>query len=556
MKNFIRAAIVSPLFVITTSTIAYAAEYHLSPDDDWFLTLNGSHLQPGDEIILADGIYSDSRKLKISHRGATEAPIVIRSENHGKAVLTRPDARQNTVNIVGAQHVVLRGLEITGGSMGIRIGSKDIGGIKQQAEFITIENCHIHHTGDAAITANFRGDINTGHKYLNNEIHHTGGTGEGFYLGSNNDGAGNTTAVFRDSLIEGNYIHHLDGPTISQGDGIEIKDGSYNNIIRDNVIHNINYPGILVYGTDGNAPNIIEGNVIWSSGDNGIQAAADAVITNNIILDSAGSGIHSQNHQSAISGNLAIVHNTVINRAGRSAIRVNRPAGGVLDGPVVIANNALYAMDSGVALRLQNLPGFTISGNVGVGGAQPAQSVNAWNPSGNPDLDFNDWSNKDLYPAEGSLLIGNADADYAIDFDFNGAERTNSSDVGALVYEPNGFPGWQIEPGFKVTLGLSPDSDGDGIRDFQDNCIDVANPAQWDTDEDGYGNRCDGDLNNDGNTNTLDLNLYIQNHRTREGEINYNANADFNGDRRINTLDLNIYILLHRNPPGPSCCGS
>lgn len=555
MKNFVRAAIVLP-FIMTTSTITYATEYHISPDDDWFPIIYGDHLQPGDEVILEDGVYSDRRKLIISHQGTTEAPIVIRAENHGKVVLTRPDARQNTVNIAGAQHFVLRGLEITGGSIGIRIGSKNIEGIKRQADFITIEKCHIHHTGEAAITANFRGDVNTGHKYLNNEIDHTGGTGEGFYLGSNNDGSGNTTAVFKDGLIEGNYIHHLDGSTISQGDGIEIKDGSYNNIIRDNVIHNIKYPGILVYGTDGNAPNIIEGNVIWSSGDNGIQAASDAVITNNIIIDSAASGIRSQNHQSAIPGNLTIVHNTVITNAGGNAIRVNRPAGGVLSGPIVIANNALYAVDSGLALRLQDLPGFTISGNTGVGRVQPAQDLNAWNPGGNLDLDFNDGTNKDLYLAEGSLLIGNADVDYTINYDFNGTERTHSLDVGALVYKPSGSAGWQIEPGFKETLESGLDSDGDGVKDSQDNCINIVNPAQWDTDLDGYGNRCDGDLNNDGSTNTLDLNLYIKHHRTREGEIDYNVNADFNSDGRINTLDFNIYILFHRNPPGPSCCGS
>ena len=66
---------------------------------------------------------------------------------------------------------------------------------------------------------------------------------------------------------------------------------------------------------------------------------------------------------------------------------------------------------------------------------------------------------------------------------------------------------------------------------------------------------CDGDLNNDGSTNTLDLNLYKLAHRTSPGDTNYNADADFNGDVVINTLDLNIYKGLHRLPPGPSCCG-
>lgn len=101
---------------------------------------------------------------------------------------------------------------------------------------------------------------------------------------------------------------------------------------------------------------------------------------------------------------------------------------------------------------------------------------------------------------------------------------------------------------------LADDSDGDGRLDGYDNCIGVANPDQLDTDGDGFGQLCDGDLNNDGRTNTLDLNLYKLAHRTVAGDSNYNVDADFNGDGRINTLDLNIYRQLHRLPPGPSCC--
>jgi len=102
---------------------------------------------------------------------------------------------------------------------------------------------------------------------------------------------------------------------------------------------------------------------------------------------------------------------------------------------------------------------------------------------------------------------------------------------------------------------VAADSDLEGVADDVDNCTLIANADQRDTDGDGYGNMCDGDLNNDGSTNTLDLNLYKQAHRTSLGDANYDADADFNGDGTINTLDLNIYKGLHRQPPGPSCCG-
>ena len=113
------------------------------------------------------------------------------------------------------------------------------------------------------------------------------------------------------------------------------------------------------------------------------------------------------------------------------------------------------------------------------------------------------------------------------------------------------------------TQAIAVDTDLDGVEDNLDNCIEAPNGplildaggnSQLDTNDDGYGNICDGDLNNDGDTNTLDLNLYRLAHRTEPGDPNYNPDADFNGDGPVNSLDLIIYNQdLHRQPPGPSC---
>ena len=419
---------------------------NLTPADDWFSVLNGEGLAPGDEVILAEGVYSDSRRLVMSHVGTEVDPILVRAGDGAAVTLTRPDASQNVVNIHGAQYLILQGLEITGGSTGIRIGDGDVG---RMAVYVTIEYCHVHHTDGNAITANYVGDVNVGHIFRYNEIDHTGGHGEGFYLGSNNDVQGQTTGVFRDGLIEGNYIHHLDGPTVSQGDGIEIKDGSYNNIVRDNVIHDTNYPGIIVYGTDGNPENIIEGNVIWNAGDHGIQAASEAIIRNNIILSQAASGISSQNHQSAIPGNLTILHNTIFSQGSGHAINVSWPSGDALSGPIVIANNALYPQGTGRPMNLANLPGYTISGDVGVGSPYPSQPLSAFHPGGDPNLDFGDVANKEVFPIPGSALIAAGDPAYVLPTDFNYTARGGVADVGAYAYDPNGNPGWQIVPGFK-----------------------------------------------------------------------------------------------------------
>ena len=66
----------------------------------------------------------------------------------------------------------------------------------------------------------------------------------------------------------------------------------------------------MLYGTEGNPRNVVEGNAMWNCGDSGIQAAADAVIRNNLIVDCPDNGFNSQDHQGVTPANLEFVHNT------------------------------------------------------------------------------------------------------------------------------------------------------------------------------------------------------------------------------------------------------
>lgn len=90
------------------------------------------------------------------------------------------------------------------------------------------------------------------------------------------------------------------------------------------------------------------------------------------------------------------------------------------------------------------------------------------------------------------------------------------------------------------------DSDGDGVPEDVDNCQTVANAGQDDGDSDGYGNACDGDLNNDCITNPVDLGIFASVFFTGDPA------ADLNSDGIVNPIDLGIMRTLFFEPPGPS----
>ncbi len=93
---------------------------------------------------------------------------------------------------------------------------------------------------------------------------------------------------------------------------------------------------------------------------------------------------------------------------------------------------------------------------------------------------------------------------------------------------------------------LQADGDDDGIGDDMDNCVEKANEDQLDTDGDGYGNRCDADLNNNDAVTTTDLSLFKSAFGTAD------PHANFNGNGSVTTTDLAIFKSLFGKAPGPS----
>ena len=429
-------------FVIVLGVSASAAaQINLGPSDDVESALNA--LSPGDEVILADGTYTMSGRFAFTAAGVAGDEIVIRAADGARPHFHRPDASQNIWDI-NVQYVTLRGLVFSGGSAGVRV---------EAADHFTIEDCEIFDTQDVALRMNDVGQTYESVQILRNHIHDTGGTGEGMYLGCNNDGC-----RLADARIIGNHVHHTNASDVSQGDGIELKLGSYGCVIQDNVIHDTGYPCILGYGTNGNgAVNRVEGNVMWACGDHAIQWAADATIQNNIILGAVQSGIASQPHQGATPSNLRIVHNTVI-APNHDALRIQG-----VSGSVTVANNALYAMSGRAFFVGGGSAMVTSAGNIGVGAQE---GISGGFATGDISADFvaADFSGglpSDVFPAAGGALVAAGDLPNVIAADFNGTDRMGIADVGAYAYRAAGNPGWTLAEDFKPA-GISPPPDTDG----------------------------------------------------------------------------------------------
>ena len=93
------------------------------------------------------------------------------------------------------------------------------------------------------------------------------------------------------------------------------------------------------------------------------------------------------------------------------------------------------------------------------------------------------------------------------------------------------------------------DTDNDGVRDNLDNCIDVPNPDQADTDGDGYGDVCDGDFNGDLTVNLSDYSVFRSKFGTEDPD------ADFNGDGTVNLSDYSIFRSSFERHQDPRVAG-
>jgi hypothetical protein len=122
-----------------------------------------------------------------------------------------------------------------------------------------------------------------------------------------------------------------------------------------------------------------------------------------------------------------------------------------------------------------------------------------------------------------------------------------------------------------ATLGISAmalagpaqDFDGDGMFDVLDNCSTVAQDTSFgqecDTDQDGYGNFCDGDFDNDGFTIPFDFDIFNTDF-TSTG-VDSGVGTDMDCDTYVIPFDFDLFNgqFTSTGVPGPSglsCAGT
>jgi len=353
--------------VLFASGAASAATYDAYPGDDLKTAIESLFF--GDTLIVhsvgGDGTGQYDRFKVYNLRGDNprtpekEWITVQAAEGEPRPVIY--DSSYSSYNLVEfldyIQYAKIIGLEFWRGSDSIKLPGTS-------GDHVIFEDLYMHEIGNTGINLSSCGNVSF-MEIRGCEIADTGyaGHGEGMYLGTHGT-QGSGSGILRDSIIEFNYVHHCYG---SQGDGIELKYECYRNVVRDNVIHDTQYPGILSHGTalpTAADNNILTRNVIWNSGDNGIQTHQTTTITNNVVFSSSRCiNVGENTSNSGILHDVYIYNNTFYDSGDEEGDRV---AGFYVSGKtnIEICNNLFYQPNIGQP-NIEDLA-VTFDGSVGI----------------------------------------------------------------------------------------------------------------------------------------------------------------------------------------------
>ena len=448
--------------------VSMAASKTYTPADSDFATdLAGLTLSPGDVITFAASSVGGSATYDFAAYGGTYAlmgsltkPITITARAGDSITFTTTDSGKNILQFSGS-YFVINGIRFTNtaaapDSQAVRL--------MPDTSHAVIQNLYVHDMTTNPITANTAPGVYTNITFRYNVVDGTDGTGECFYVGCqppNNTPGGTPGCKISNSLFEYNYCAHtcVSGSCGgSGGSGFQIKHGSYNNIVRNNVCYQTNTPCILFYDDYDQGVNIADGNLIWNTkSDSGIQLAAGGVIRNNVIFGSANDGITITNNVNDIQAgkanrNVQVIHNTVINNAARGIRFVAGMTASSIINNVALGNGGGDYLDASVS-------GITFKNNAYNDGKPSAGTTAQFIAVGTASAELTnpvDGSSLNLYPkADSGLLSAGAAGYVGYDFDFR-YRNTCGPSIGAYEYvAAAASPRWALAQAKKVVSGAA-----------------------------------------------------------------------------------------------------
>lgn len=424
------------MLAFTLCGAALAASVTLNPGDD--VKSLTSSLGPGDEIVFNPGTYTLTERLDWSGLGTADAPILIRGAGGGEVIL-QTTVNSQAIYIGDSTHITVRDLVVEGGT-GWDTGEISPGGVEirgsadiriQDVEMRKLNRTVVYLSGD-----------NSRVELVGLHIHDVR-DGSAVYAG-----CGDASCWAQESTLAESWIHDIDG---QYSYAVYIDHGGNNNLIRDNVIYNVAYRGILTASTEYADPNLIEGNALWGIGDVGLYVIGAALVWNNLVFNVDGYGLQARNSSRDTLEQVVLSHNTLAD-TGRAGVYLEGWAGreGMVFANNVVSNPVGEAISVGEG---QIDDTNWIAQNVATGLVSGLDTLAGHFSAGNGAADFVDAEGWDFYPSSSSALVNTADpssSSWVPATDFNGSPRDGDApDVGAYERVGGENPGWAIQEGFK-----------------------------------------------------------------------------------------------------------
>jgi parallel beta-helix repeat protein len=229
------------------------------------ITYGIGHLASGDTLLVKSGTYNEQPLIN-GPAGTASAPTVIKTYPGATVTIMGAGVDGGRVKIENTSYITLDGFIITNFNQGIHVNTSD---------HIIVQNNTVHHVGQEGIHVQFNSSFVT---VQNNTVHDTRQwqyNGEGIYVGSGSTVAKDST---NNVTVKGNTVYH------TNDEGIEIKDGTHDNIIDGNNVSAALLDPAYASPTSGSieideAVNVGGGNQSWPSNPNHI-------IRNNVVHDS------------------------------------------------------------------------------------------------------------------------------------------------------------------------------------------------------------------------------------------------------------------------------